>query len=181
MMKFSKKASMQLSINAIVILVLAMAILGLGLGIVKMVRERASDLNIDVDLSETADSTKRIANIQDTFELRANKPNDMAVSFYNTENLCETEGAKVFIDCDTNLEGQEVTFSILQSATKVDPGTADKLSMRVKPVLPTTAVEGSDIKGSYACDFQIYCGDDGAATPTLNIIEHKSVIIDVIA
>ena len=57
-MRFSKKASMQLSINAIVILVLAMAILGLGLGIVKMVKERANDINIDVDLSETADSTK---------------------------------------------------------------------------------------------------------------------------
>lgn len=178
-MKRSRKASMQLSINAIVILVLAMAVLGLGLGIVKMVKQRAGDLNIKVDLSETADASKPIANLDDTFELRANKPNDMGISFYNTKNECKLEGSKINISCDTNLDDQNVTFNILQNAAKIDPGTAGKIIARVKPVALPGAPAGTDIKGSYACDFQVYCGTQ--ADDSANIVAHKSVIIDVIA
>ena len=180
-MKFSKKASMQLSINAIVILVLAMAILGLGLGIVKMVKERADSLNIDVDLSESADSTKRIANVQDTFELRANKQNDMGISFYNTETACGIEGIGALIDivCNENMEGNSVSFEILQAPARIESGTAGKVVARVKPVQAEGDTVTTTIKGSYACDFQVYCGVN--VDETNNVFEHKSVIIDIIA
>jgi hypothetical protein len=171
-MKWSKKASMSLSINAIVILVLAMAILGLGIGIVNMVKNRAGDLDglYQIDVAETADSAKRIANIKDTLELRANRDNDMIISFYNTKSECESAGAEMNISCSgTAATDVGLDFTYLQAPAKIDQGTADKLISRIKPY----STDEVDIKGSYACEFQVVCS--GA------VAERKSIILDIIA
>jgi len=175
-MKWSKKASMSLSINAIVILVLAMAILGLGIGIVNMVKNRAGDLDglYQIDIAETADSAKRIANIKDTLELRANRDNDMVISFYNIHTSCSEsgDGAQINISC-TGTSAENLDFEILQAPAKIPQGSADKLISRIKPVFDDGSGDAGDIKGSYACEFQVVC--DG------NVEERKSIILDIIA
>ena len=168
-----RKGSMQMSINAIVILVLAMAVLGLGLGIVSMMQRNVGDLPINVNIEETADSTDVIANLDTTFELRANRDNDLFVSFYNSYNDCNVNGALIYLECDS----EDIEFDILQASTVIEQGSAGNLVTRVKPM----AVDGfeGDIIGGYACDFQIYCS--GEAYDVDAVLEHKSLIIDIVA
>ncbi|MCF7799272.1 hypothetical protein K9M74_05200 [Candidatus Woesearchaeota archaeon] len=189
-MKFSKKASMQLSINAIVILVLAMAVLGLGLGIVKGIKGKANEfLDYEVDLSATADATTPIANVPEELDLRANKENLIHISFYNAgtgdSSQCDSEGAELRLDCDglkkTISDGgsEDVSpdsgfkpFEYVQKKIKIDDGTAGTLNVKIIP-------NKELIKKSYACSVVVSCGvyDDNRPIDT----EEYGLFVNIVA
>ncbi len=171
-----RSASMQLSINAIVILVMAMAVLGLGLGIIKGIKGKAgSFMDFDVNLAEDASATERIANLKDELTLKAGDEFKLGISFYNTEQTCQDDGATINLDCgdmaDFWIEGAtdtEEAFNLVQFPTKIPIGEPGKMLAKV---IPSKQLE----KTSYACSFQIMCGDDG------NVVTETPVFVNVIA
>jgi hypothetical protein len=154
-----RSASMQLSINAIVILVMAMAVLGLGLGIIRGLRAKAdSFLDFEVNLDEEASATQRLTNVKD-WSLKANTATQLGVGFYNTNNNCETNGAKVAFDCsdlvlnDASDASLADAFIIRQNPTRINVGESGLLKFQVTP-------HKDLVKDSYACSFQVFCVDE---------------------
>lgn len=160
-MKISKKASMQLSINAIVILVMAMAVLGLGLGLVRGLLtggvNKLEGAIGGIDLTEEANAGKPLANINEIRISRASEE-PIAVSFYNTNSDCTVDQdelddrAKLDIMCQSKDDATE--FNMLNQS------------------LPVNAPQGQPTKlgglanfqgrvGTYACTVSVKCGSDG--------------------
>lgn len=167
-LKESRSASMQLSINAIVILVLAMAILGLGLAIVKGIQGRANDfIDFPVDMTQQADATNPIANIQDDLSWGIGKEQQVGISFFNKASSDCSSGAKVAVVC-TDQNGDSVgSFSILQGSTAVGVREVDTLKARITPDKTSGFVSGT----TYACDIQVKCGSNS------DVVEKEPVFI----
>jgi hypothetical protein len=159
----SRKASMQLSINAIVILVMAMAVLGIGLGLIRGVLAPAQDNLEDalgkVDLNEQATSTKPIANLPQTLRMKNGNNNELVVSFYNTGDTsqCNSQEASIGLSCG-DAPG---SFNVNALGVNVATGTAGTLIANVEP-------EG--FTGSVPCKVQVSCGT--------TLAEEQAVFID---
>lgn len=158
--KLDKKASMQLSINAIVILVMAMALLGLGLGLVRNLLgggvgnlEAAID---SIDLSEQASAGKPLANIN-SLAVKQSTENPIAVSYYNNAGtICESN-SNVILDINCINHRSTATpkeqFTLISSAVPVE----GKLGTPVKvgAIAYTEAASGT-----YGCTVAIKCADN---------------------
>ena len=163
-MKGSRKASMQLSINAIVILVMAMAVLGIGLGLIRGVLAPAQDNLEDalgkVDLNEQATSTKPIANLPQTLRMKNGNPNELVVSFYNTGDTaaCNSNDALIGLTCGDDADG---TFDIDALGVSVATGSAGTLIANVNP---------TGFSNSVPCKVQVSCNGE--------LAEEQAVFID---
>jgi hypothetical protein len=172
----SRSGAVELSINAIVIIVIAMAVLGLGLGIVRGIRSQGDKLiDFDIDISEDASSTNRITNLPEDLSLRL-RDNRIGISFYNTNNVCETQGARIHINCpDIRMDegSDEKHFSYVQVATTVPVGEPSKLLSRVTP--------NSNIdRDTYACIFEVVCGS-GELDDDVIVVEQKPIFVTITA
>lgn len=150
--KSNRKASMQLSINAIVILVMAMAVLGLGLGLIRGVLTTGKDKLLGslegMDLSEQATSEKTIANVG-AVKFKRNGENGIAISYYNVNSAC-SEGQ---LDIQCYKEGKVVeTFF---SEKDILP-TKFKSGESTNVVGLFTLGEGIET-GTHACKFSVVC------------------------
>lgn len=155
-MRRSKKASMELSINAIVILVMAMAVLGIGLGLIRGVLAPAQGKLEDslgkVNLNEKATSTNTIANLPQTLRMKNGAENELVVSFYNTGHAaCASPAlAKVNLVCTQAATGTNTpALAINALAVPAPTGDSATLIANVKP---------SGFSGSVPCKVEVICG-----------------------
>lgn len=86
-LSFSKKAGLQMSINAIVILVMAMVVLGLGLGFIRGMFSSAENKFIgaisNVDLTNPATAAKPITFEKSTITVKKSNSAEFMYSVYN--------------------------------------------------------------------------------------------------
>lgn len=171
--KMNKSASMQLSINAIVILVMAMSVLGLGLGIINGVRNQKDKLlDVDVDLSATADSGSTITNFKAEESMTVNKEKGYAISFYNSKNECED--TKVDVWCNAGTPGAEDVNMIVRQKGKPS-AVGDPVQLQFALTPNSERVEGELTEGSfesgtnYFCDLIVYCGDNSGTYLTAEL------------
>lgn len=175
----SRKASMQLSINAIVILVMAMAVLGLGLAIIKGINAKKDTLlNFEVDISEEASSTKTIANI-DNLKITRKKDNPIGVSYYQTGNGCSGEDSNDVM----------VWFKCWDETANNNMGAWNSTFFTQHPI-PATASSGESVtlitqlstdlnSGSYGCKAEIWCQGVDRTNSDNSPLDSKTVHIAV--
>lgn len=175
-LRMSRKASMQLSINAIVILVMAMAVLGLGLGLVRGLLTggvgQLEDAIGGIDLTEEATSGKPLANINN-LQIKRGSEEPIVVSFYNTADECtktdlEDNSAEVIIECQS--KDDTGTFELLDQSLPVNApqGRATKLGGLAN-------FDGA--VGTYACTVSIACGGPEGSP---NIVRSEAAFIEVV-
>ncbi len=155
--KRSRKASLQLSINAIVILVMAMAVLGIGLTLIRGVLDQGKNKLIGIignmDISEKATSENPLTGIN-SLTVKSGKEVYIAANFYNNghEECAVDPGAKLLIECKTS-DGETQDFW----------DSASILEIPV-PVGGSTNIGGVFVTkqktGIYPCKFKVVCGDD---------------------
>ena len=124
----NKKATLQLSINAIVIIVLAMTLLGLGLGFVR---------NMIGGLTETTSSVQEQVKQQILDDLRRG---DKKLSFPSTEIRTEISGEHVFAVGIKNTGDTELKFTI----EMYDLATGDEVEMESDSERPTKSETVTD-------------------------------------
>jgi len=160
---------------------MAMAVLGLGLGIIRGIRGRAdSFLDFDIDLSEDASATKRIANLKEELTLKAGDEFKLGISFYNVDNICydsgSLPGSNINLVCsgiqwmteNGDAPDGEDAFRLVQAPTRIPVGEPGKMLAKI---IPNKFLE----KTSYACSFQVICGEDD------EIVAETPVFVDVTA
>lgn len=151
-MAFSKKASLNMSINAIVMLVMAMALLGLGLTFIRgMMGGATGKLGgaIDAaDLSEPPSAEKPIT-MDRTVKIKRGKSATIKIGFYNTEEA--VSGAKPGdFSCQKGSESLVVPVTALGQ----DVGSGESAAYEVIVNLGELE-EGQGEPGTYACSTQI--------------------------
>lgn len=186
----STKASMQLSINAIVILVMAMAVLGIGLGLIRGVLAPAQNNLEDalgkVDLNEVATSTKPIANLPQSLRMKSGSENELVISYYNTgKDACDSAPASIAMECNGKYSqtadcGSDANCIQINSLPiKAEPGTASTLIANVEP-------KGFAV-GSTPCKVLVICAnpDSNGVLPApvssgsnANIVEEQAVFVN---
>jgi len=116
MFKFNKKASLEISIQAIVIVVLAMTLLGLGLGFIR---------NQFKTISETAGSVQEQVKQQILDDLRSS---DKKLSFPTNEVIIGKKDSQVLAIGVKNTKSNELRFSInIKAIDRVDGSRKDAL------------------------------------------------------
>ena len=161
--KFTKKASLDLSINAVVVLILAIALLGVGLffinsifgGLIEDVTKIKTKLSTE-ELDQLRNSKEKIAFL-DTRIIMSQTKDSLAFSVHNNENTENTYTTKV--GCEDkiggNLDPSQVKFDVVQKI-KVKPSetVVRDLAVEFPPSAPSGILvycsfelnkEGSDV------------------------------------
>lgn len=114
---FSKKAALNLSVEAIIIFVLAFAMLGVGIFVTEQLREtatvglgKAQELVRNIEESPTAD--KPIVGIVSSgFELPVKKDMDFAIKYYNSGRTTATAAIPVIDECKSSSTGETSSYA----------------------------------------------------------------------
>ncbi len=141
-MIISKKASLQLSINAIVVLVMAMVVLGLGLTFVRGLFGQGGDqLGKTIsnnDLKNPA-SAEIPLTIDNHIKVKLGKSSTLSVGYYNSGSSGEevfATGAQLatnVIGC-YNEDGAQAVFRLSSPGAEVNAGEAAGYEVSVKPL-----------------------------------------------
>src|SRR3989344_1688079 len=137
-MSFNKRASLEISIQAIVIVVLAMTILGLGLGFVRGLFKNIS--------STTEDVTEQVMQkiLDDLIT------GDKKISFPKTEVSIDKGGSTVLSIGVRNKENQPLNYKLKFCAVSAP---ADSTIRNIKVIVPSGAASNT---GSYFFTFEVY-------------------------
>ncbi len=202
--RMTKKASLQLSINAIVVLVMAMVVLGLGLSFIRnLIGQGENQLGktIDnIDLNLPASATDRIT-IPSEISLKRGGSTEVEVGFYNINSnglmaspaLCKESGGKYKVggsgwklECvDTKKQKiNDKQIVISAPAAKVESGTAEGFLAIISDGCQNLGDSYTDCKsnklksGDYVCSIKIYGSKDGELTSEESL-ESDQIIIHV--
>lgn len=144
---FNKKASLEISIQAIVIVVLAMTILGLGLGFVKGmfknisgIQETVSDQVKDQILEDLRSGDKRIS--FPTSEVKIGKSDSAILGVGISNRGDQTLKYKIQMDSQTS-GGSAAWFQYSQTDSTLEPSQNEVKTIRLS--IPSTGVNS----GSY--------------------------------
>ena len=171
-MLFNKRASLEISIQAIVIVVLAMTLMGLGLGFIKGMFGRINPLTEDV--------TEHVKQ-QVLEDLRTG---DKKISFPQTEVVIERGSSKVITlgikNKETSAFEYELRFSAVtgpdDSGTGIEPKAPDEYGSWFQIVTPKSVINTAEVQlrsirmsipktavaGSYAFTFDVKNLDEGS-------------------
>ncbi len=158
-----KKASLQLSVNAIVILVLAFLMLSVGIFFTNFLKDQLKEGGTKVidfsDLKMPPSSDRPIV-FPDEITLPKAKSINLEVGFYNTQNVVAEDARVGVLECTNTdpetcnhwAEGDPITELIKVSSPKssVDPssGKGYKITFR--------AGDGADAGCTYICRLVVY-------------------------
>ena len=134
---FSKKAALNLSVEAIIIFVLAFAMLGVGIFVTDQLREigtqgvaTSQDILASIEESPTAD--KPITGIKKAgISLPANDQLELSIGFYNSDKDSATEATIIVDDCKSSSTGTTSSYEtdgeypvvVVASSEDVAPST----------------------------------------------------------
>ena len=142
-----KKASLNLSVNAIVVFVLAFSMMGVGLFIVKMIREQAGKIipeTFDTTLLDKQPTSEDPIAMPDTLQLKKNKQEEVRIGFYNLENDRVVNARPVLRKCiDQNNPEDELIY---------DPNAATQATGKLPPLLVGI---GQDVGISEAVGYKV--------------------------
>ena len=170
--KTNKRASMQLSINAIVILVMAMAVLGLGLAMVRGLLgdgvTRLEDAIDGVNLQQTATSGEPLANIN-TLSVQRGSTTSVFISYYNEDDDDCVTGAQMNLSCqyiDDSDPDNPVETTIFDSVNSLsvpaEKGRATTLGAEFE------TKSNVDIR-EYLCTVSVICGGNSAISEATRV------------
>ncbi len=168
-MRFNKKASLNLSINAIVVLVMAMVVLGLGLTFIKTLLGTAQDKFVEVVKEE---DIKNPATEQDPFKIpeelsiSASKENKLTFSFYN---LHDSGNYTPEIDNSAGSDCAKMGFK--KGYLYVEKGTAKSFRAIMQ--------DNGTVRGTKVCTVGIKAYDHASTGPKGPFVESESVFVDV--
>ncbi len=160
--KRSRKASLQLSINAIVILVMAMAVLGIGLTLIRGVlgqgKDKLQKAISDFDISEKATSENPLTGIN-SLSVKSGKESIIAVNFYNKgyDKCAVDSGAKLELDCKVKDDSDSQDFWESQDLIEIPVNVGESANLGGIFVTKQKA-------GTYICKVQVKCGSDTVVT-----------------
>jgi hypothetical protein len=177
----NKKASLELSVNAIVILIIALVVLGL---VIAFVTTKFASLSEEIRITEvtppaTSDIPLQFPGGNNKITLEKSKSTLMEIRIYNAESSAMMIQKGLFFDCS----GQETPLKYeLRTATpKVDEGKEVKIPINIQ-------LKPEAKPGVYACSVNVYnketdnnnngCWDD---TKRFSYVVTKSSDCSVIA
>ncbi len=167
----NKRASLELSVNAIVIFVLAFSMLGVGLYVTNLIRENVgsgitSVVNIQ-DLKSPPSAEDPIT-ISREVTLKKGKEIKLDIGYYNKETQ-QAKNAKIGISQCISPTGVDITFEKQEGAESVNPvlvvsptasvGASEGKGYKLKLVDNSGNVDDDEkklITGSYVCTMVVY-------------------------
>ncbi|MFO8016230.1 MAG: hypothetical protein R6U32_03940 [Candidatus Woesearchaeota archaeon] len=173
MKQFSKKASLNLSIQAIVILIFAVIMLGLGLGLINFIfgaaREKVGGALDEAQLTNPPSADNPLT-IERKINIKFKGEQQLQIGFYNKDPDTKHNVEPLITSCKTS-DGKRITEESMPtistvSQDKVEPGGTAGWNAIIK--LPNIDVqEGNDgeyagalVAGQYICKISIYGTDD---------------------
>ncbi len=133
------KASLSLSVNAIVVFVLAFALLAVGLGFTYLFQEKGEEglgqLLTFEDLKQPASSTKPLTIDRDV-NIQARKTKDLEIGFYNRDN--QQHSVRLYVRECVNEDGTTITAG-----------------------LPTIAAPSADVDANQGTGFRVIMKENG--------------------
>jgi len=191
-LRWSKKAALNLSVEAIIIFVLAFAMLGVGLFITDLLREGAGEgiekvLGSLDDIEEKPTSVKPITGItKEGFNLPFNRVAKLSLGFYNKGNT-PAPGATVLIHyCKSGETGVPVSGNLADPTThpirvygiSADVGQSEAVVFELSLQNNDDALAG----GLYFCKLSVVESDEETEVVNAeNIYEQKQVAINVVS
>ncbi|MBT4824961.1 hypothetical protein HN695_01780 [Candidatus Woesearchaeota archaeon] len=118
-MRFSKKASLNLSVNAIVVFVLAFSMLGVGLFVTNLIKENVAQgiKSLDVTELDNPASAEEPITIPKEVQLKKGKERLLKVGYYNVLQY-EVENVKLAL---SECLGQDGTVQLFYDDATTDP------------------------------------------------------------
>ncbi|MBN2458494.1 hypothetical protein JXB31_05175 [Candidatus Woesearchaeota archaeon] len=161
-MKTAKKASLSLSVNAIVVFVLAFAMLGVGLFFTNMLREKISGAGdiMDPEDLQVKPTSDRPLTIPTQVDVKKNKDKTISIGYFNRNNEGAIDAKIGILDClDTDgLSTDPNTPEIVSTAQDV---SASELAVY------NVIIKGTNLDtGTYVCTIAAYYGSDNINDPT---------------
>lgn len=164
---YSKKGSLQLSVNAIVVFVLAFAMLGVGLFLTNMIKEQVGGgvmSVVDINELRNPPSADDSITISREVTIKKGKKINLDVGYYNKDSgtnydavigieKCKSEAGEVF---ETDSELPAVI------SNPVNVGASEGAQYRI--IFSLKGVEYT--AGTYVCKMIVYSEDDGAVYDT---------------
>lgn len=169
--KWSKKGSLNLSIEAIVVVVIAFVVLGLGLGFVrnqfKSVSETAGSVQEQIRqqiLEDLRTGNKKLSFPATSINIASRDTTDIAVGVKNTKSQGQlTYGLKSVLQCKQGMDctdpytGDDVTFFYDSTTTY----TLAQTEANVHPI----RITGKGAKGTYLIKLQVLDKDPATTEP----------------
>ncbi|MBT4540712.1 hypothetical protein HOC35_04315 [Candidatus Woesearchaeota archaeon] len=190
-MKFSKNASLNLSVNAIVVFVLAFSMLGVGLYVTNLIRENVgsgitSVVNIQ-DLKSPPSAEDPIT-VSREVTLKKGKEIKLDIGYYNKETIAATHARIGISSCITptgeELEGMENGGSGEDTLLVVSPfasmvGASEGKGYKIK--IADQSEAGILPTGAYVCTMIVFDpeGDDKGSID--NPYEEKQFFLNIVS
>ncbi len=185
-MKKSRRAALNLSVNAIVVFVLAFAMLGVGIAFVNIIRENiigvAGDI-IDVEDLDRPPSADEPLTVSNRISISSNEGTEEAVGFYNRANHEVTNVQIGISDCASTGGGEignndeyvDSPIEVSSLPTNVERGEGEGFLIYIDPVDDWAGGE------TYICTMVAYSSNDDpwSANPD-DIYEQESFYLDVL-
>lgn len=179
----SRRAALNLSVEAIIIFVLAFAMLGVGLFITDLLREGASKgiqeaLGTLEDLGEKPTAQKPITGItKEGLDLEYNELITITLGYYNKDRQPAADATVIIDYCKSGSTGDVVQGESVETypirvetiPTTVEPSTAEAFSLS----LQNNGLNSGDL---YFCKLKIVTDGDH-----VNVYEQKQIVVNVIS
>lgn len=176
---FSKKAALNLSVEAIIIFVLAFAMLGVGIFITDQLREIGGESlkeakGILEQIGETPTADKPLVGItKEGIDLPYNEEADLYLGFYNSERTTAEEATVLLDECKSTSTGDvssyendgEYPVKVIGSEADVEPSSAEGL-------IATLTNNNLESGEKYICKLKIVKESD----PTIEYYEHTTFL-----